>query len=378
MDTATTIVFVAVIAARFLVPLLIPVVPLPAIVAALVLDAADQTIFQAFGYDPPGYQSYDKAMDVYYQAIAYLAALRNWTDPGALSIARFLFFYRQSGVVLFELLQWRPLLLIFPNTFEYFFIAYEIVRLRWNPRRPFRFWLIVAAAIWIFVKLPQEYWIHVAQLDVTDTVAAHPEATVVLAVVVAVVAFAAWRLLSPRVPAPDHAWRVVADPLPAEIDTVAQRDAWHVRHGQVLSADTVEKVFLVGLLSVIYAEVLPGSTASSLATFLGVAAFVLVNTMITLWVARRYRSVEPVLGAFAARLALNVALVFVADRLLPRPEGDIDLGPTLFIVVLLSLLTLLDDRFRPVAAVRADRRVDAPPGPPGPPEPRPRDTALGG
>jgi hypothetical protein len=358
MDTATTVVFVAVIAARFVVPLFIPLVPLPAIVAALVLDAADQTIFQAVGYDPPGYQSYDKAMDVYYLSIAYLAVLRNWTDPDAVRIARFLFFYRQIGVVLFELLQSRALLLIFPNTFEYFFIAYEIVRLRWDPRRGFRFWVVVAAGIWVFVKLPQEYWIHVAQLDVTDTVAAYPEATVALAVVVAVLALVAWRLLSPRTPAPDHAWRVLADPLPAGIDTAAERDAWLLRHGRVLSADTVEKVFLVGLLSVIYAEVLPGSTASSLATFVGVAAFVIVNSVITLWMARRYRSIEPVLGAFVGRLALNVGLVFVADRLLPRREGDIDLGPTLFLVGLLSLLTLLDDRFRPVAAVRADRLAE--------------------
>ena len=73
MGTATTLVFIAVVGARFLVPLLIPRYPLPAIIASLALDGYDQTIFQAFGYDPPGYQSYDKAMDVYYLAIAYLA-----------------------------------------------------------------------------------------------------------------------------------------------------------------------------------------------------------------------------------------------------------------------------------------------------------------
>ena len=44
------------------------------------LDAADQTIFQAFGFDPPGYQSYDKAMDIFYLSIAYLAAMRNWDN----------------------------------------------------------------------------------------------------------------------------------------------------------------------------------------------------------------------------------------------------------------------------------------------------------
>ncbi len=79
-----TLVFVGVVIVRLLLPLLIPRFPLPAIVACLVVDGVDQTIFQTFGYDPPGYQGYDKAMDVYYLAIAYLATLRNWTDHGCL------------------------------------------------------------------------------------------------------------------------------------------------------------------------------------------------------------------------------------------------------------------------------------------------------
>jgi hypothetical protein len=168
--------FVAVVGARFLVPLLIPRFPLPAIVAALVLDAVDQSVFQYFGYDPPGYQGYDKAMDVYYLAIAYLSTMRNWTCQPAVRVAKFLYFYRLVGVVAFELLHWRPLLLIFPNTFEYFFIAYEIFRLRRDPARrdSMRPWIVTAATIWIFIKLPQEWWIHVAQLDVTDTVAEFP------------------------------------------------------------------------------------------------------------------------------------------------------------------------------------------------------------
>jgi hypothetical protein len=112
-----------------------PPVSLPAVVTALILDGVDQTIFQSLGFDPPGYQGYDKAMDVYYLAIAYLSTMRNWTSLPAVRVARFLYFYRLVGVVAFELSGWRPLLLIFPNTFEYFFIAYEVVRLFWNPAR---------------------------------------------------------------------------------------------------------------------------------------------------------------------------------------------------------------------------------------------------
>ena len=60
-----------------------------------------------------------------------------------------------SASVLFELTDSRVMLLLFPNTFEFFFIAYELVRLRNEPSRfSARFWLFVGAGLWVFVKLP--------------------------------------------------------------------------------------------------------------------------------------------------------------------------------------------------------------------------------
>ena len=353
MDTGTTVAFLVVIGARFLVPLFIPRFPLPAILAALVLDGIDQTIFQKLGYDPPGYQGYDKAMDVYYLSIAYLSMLRNWTDPNALVVGRALFFYRLVGVVAFEATQWRPLLLIFPNTFEYFFIAYEIVRSRWNPDRGSRrFWIVTAAAIWIFIKLPQEYWIHIAQLDFTDSVSEHPELWAAVAVVLVVAAAVAVHFLRPRVPAPDWGVHLAADPLPEGIDTAAKRDAWVAAHRRLVSYATLEKVVLIGLVCVIYGMVLPDVDSSSTALFLGVAAFVVVNAALSLVVSRRSRSVDSAVLAFGARVVANVVLVLLAGWLLGRDEGSLSVGDTLFFVGLLSLITLLDDRFRPVSEFR--------------------------
>ena len=219
--------FVLVVGVRFLLPLLIPRYPLPAIVACLVVDGIDQSIFQAFGYDPPGYQGYDKAMDVYYLAIAYMATMRNWVSPGAFQVGQFLYFYRLVGVVAFELLQSRVLLLIFPNTFEYFFIAYETVRSRWDPVRFVRrWWIVVAGLIWVFIKLPQEYWIHVAQLDVTDTLEEYDWAWPLLITLLVVLAAVLWFVVRPRLPEPDWPLRMSPDPLPEEMDTAAERAAW--------------------------------------------------------------------------------------------------------------------------------------------------------
>jgi hypothetical protein len=350
--------FVLVVGVRFVLPLAIPRYPLPAIIGCLIVDGVDQSIFQAFGYDPPGYQGYDKAMDVYYLAIAYLATMRNWVSPGAFQVGQFLYFYRLVGVVAFELLQSRTLLLIFPNTFEYFFIAYETVRSRWNPMRFVRrWWIVMAALIWIFIKLPQEYWIHVAQLYVTDTLEEYDWAWPLLITLLVVLAAVLWFVVRPRLPEPDWALRMSPDPLPEEMDTAAERAAWRAESSSVRSRNTVEKVVLVGLLSVIFAQTLPGVDASNLELFVGTGVFVVVNAALVLAASRRSFSIENLLMAFGVRMAVNVVLVVIA-RIVLGP-GDIDVSSTVFFVLLLSLITTLHDAWQPVHAHRV--RTTPPP-----------------
>lgn len=354
MDTTATIVFLAVVGGRFLLPLLILKWPLPAIVACLLLDGVDQTIFQSFGHDPPGYQGYDKAMDVFYLAVAYLAAMRNWTSPGAFTVARFLYFYRLVGVLAFELLHWRPLLLVFPNTFEYFFIAYEAMRLRWDPRRrSTRFWVVVAAVIWVVVKLPQEWWIHIARLDLTDEIAAHTWLFPAIIGVVLAVSLGLYTWFVPTLGRTDWRWRVAADPTPEEMDTGAERTAWMAAHARVVSVVTLEKVVLVGLLSVIYAQVLPGLRASDLEIFVGLSFFVVVNAALSLYAARRAGTVETIAAHFVVRVGINVAIVLVSDVLLGRGD-DVNRGASLFFILLLSLMTVMHDRYWPVHEVRVE------------------------
>ncbi|MFI6676184.1 hypothetical protein [Kribbella sp. NPDC050470] len=348
------VVFWCVVLARFALPLLIPSFPLPAILACLLLDGVDQTIFQAFGYDPPFYQSYDKAMDVFYLSVAYLASLRNWTNPSAVRVSRFLFFYRQVGVVAFELTGARFLLMLFPNTFEYFFIAYEGVRTRRNPLRySLRFWVLVAAAIWIFVKLPQEYWIHIAQLDLTDTIRDVSWFLPVLVVAVLALLAIVYFVVRPRLSPADWSWRLRADPLPEGIGEARERAAYQAAHRKVFDSTTLEKTFLIGLISVIFGEVLPGVETSNVRLFLGIAVFVVVNAAIGLWAAKRGYSWNSAAVSFGVVLATNVVLVVLADVLLSRGSGRLALTDTLFFVFLFSVLTTLYDRYRPIADYRA-------------------------
>ena len=338
-------VIVAIVLARLLVPLLIGRYPL-VIVVALVLDGIDNSLLDAFtdvdlGPDGP-YQSFDKALDIYYLAIAYLTMMRNWTSDAAIRVGRFLFYYRLVGVLLFELLDSRAMLLLFPNTFEFYFIVYALIALRFEPSRcsP-RFWLVTAAALWVFVKLPQEYWIHVAQLDFTDTVADHPWFGVLSAVfvlaLVAVVRFA----VIPRLPAPDWNWRLAAAPLPPPLARSG------VRWGAL-----AEKATLVALLSVIFAAILPTVEMSGLEVAFGAVAIVCANTAISTWYARGTAS--PALE-LAALLVVNLALVYLASRLISDAD-DFPLGTGLFFAFLITLLITLYDTYKPIYDARIDSR----------------------
>jgi hypothetical protein len=369
-ETSDLVVFWLVVAARFLVPLLIPRYPLPGILAALVIDAVDQTVFQTFTNLPlEGYQGYDKALDIYYLTIAYISTLRNWSNRFAFQVSRFLFYWRLAGVALFELTHLRPLLLIFPNTFEYFFIFYEAYRLRWDPKRMSEKLVIgVAAFIWIVIKLPQEWWIHIAQLDTTDFLKEHlfgvsldtPWSEILaanlwiipatLAIVALIVVLVRW--LARRLPPADRRPAFSADAHQPVFSAEQARSAEAEEARSILDAALAEKIVLVSLVSIIFAQVLPDVQATTLQLAVGVALVVTINTALSHWLARRGIGWASILRQFIVMALVNFSLVLAYAGLLRRVGGSLDLATTLFFALLLTLLVVLFDRYRQVYLMR--------------------------
>jgi hypothetical protein len=350
---------VVIVAARLLVPLLIPRFPLM-IVAAFLLDAVDNGLLGGLtqvdlSADGP-YQSWDKALDLYYLSIAYLSTMRNWTSRPAFRVGQFLFYYRLVGSVLFELLQSRAMLLVFPNTFEYFFIAYEVIRLRYDTARvSARMWLLLAAGLWVFVKLPQEYWIHIAKLDFTDTVAEHPWFGIACALGALGVLAAAWFLVRPRLPPPSHDWRVRADPLPVSLEQARLRHARELLRGRVLLAELGEQIALLALVCIVFAEILPGIDATPLQVTVGIVVIVGANAAISIAGARHGRLDSTPAGArFATLLACNLAFVFAASFVL-NDRADFQLGAGCFFALLITLIIWLYNVYKPVHDMRFAR-----------------------
>jgi hypothetical protein len=331
------VVVAAIVLARLALPLLIPRIPL-VIVAALVLDGIDNSLlahFTSVDLGPHGpYQSFDKALDIYYLAIAYLATMRNWTSAPAFRIGRFLFYYRLVGVVAFELFSSRAMLLVFPNTFEFFFIAYEGLRTRWDPDGwPGRFWLDVAGGIWVFIKLPQEYWIHVAQLDFTETVTDHPWFGILCVAGLVVLASLVWFVVRPRMPEPLPGWRFTAPALPAAPPRRATGLPWR---------ELGEKSLLLALLALLVAEILPSVHLTALDIALGVAALVAANLAIATWAGRGVH--------FAVLLAVNFVVIYAGSRAL-SDRGSLPVATGLFFAYLTTLIVVLYDTYRPVRAL---------------------------
>ncbi|WP_354702181.1 hypothetical protein DSM112329_02535 [Paraconexibacter sp. AEG42_29] len=354
----TEAVFVAVVALRLLIPLGIPKYPLPFIIAALLLDGVDQTIFQAVDATSvlDNYQDYDKALDVYYLTIAYASTFRNWLDPDALAVARFLFYYRLAGTLAFELTGVRALLIIFPNTFEYFFIFYELVRLRWNPARMSRGLVIgAAAAIWICIKLPQEYWIHIAELDVTDEQAANPWLLPAFLAACALVASGLWPLRS-RLPPADRTPDLHVDAYidrPTSCAVTPRRDM-----NAILSVATAEKVLLLATIAVIFSQVLDGIRASSFQLVIGVGTIVTLNAVISLWRVERGSRYGSTVAQFTAMVTVNLAILG-AGVLLRRTAGVsayLPIADAAFFLLLISMVIAMYDRYRIIGNLSLDKR----------------------
>jgi hypothetical protein len=368
-------IFWAVVAARFFIPLAIPRYPLPAVVTALILDGVDQTIFQLYTNLPlDNYQGYDKALDIYYLTIAYVSTIRNWLSADAFNVSRFLFYYRLVGVTLFELTQFRPLLLVFPNTFEYFFIFYEVVRLRWDPTRLKMRHLIGAAAfIWIFIKLPQEYIIHVAQVDVTDwlkinvfrvptdvsifeALISSPLILAALAIIVALLFFAIVWLLR-RLPAADWNLSFSADAHLA-LSSSASGGSDNASHSErIFSMALVEKIVLVSLVTIIFSQILPGVRATNTQIIIGVAVIIIINSALSHGLVRLGIRWGAMIVEFLVMAIVNFVLILVTALLLPTYNGTINLVNGMFFALLLTLIVTMLDRYKQLRLSRPVGRI---------------------
>lgn len=158
-----------VIALRIVIPLMILRWPLAGGLVAMVLDAVDVVIIELVGGSFGGhYSQLDKALDYYYLTLELWVALQ-WVSAWARWPAVALYVWRGIGVIAFELSDVRPLLLVFPNMFENWWLYCVAVARFWPEAYP-RSWktLSVPFVLLLIPKMGQEYMLHYAQWQPWD------------------------------------------------------------------------------------------------------------------------------------------------------------------------------------------------------------------
>ncbi|MDP6452146.1 MAG: hypothetical protein QF898_02460 [SAR202 cluster bacterium] len=357
-DLSDLIVFWAVVAVRFFVPFAIPKFPLPAVLAALVADGIDQTIYQQYTELPlDKYQGYDKALDVYYQTIAYLSTLRSWTNRSAFRISRFLFYYRIIGVSLFELTGFRALLIIFPNTFEYFFIFYETVRLKWNPKRyGIAFLIASTAVIWVVIKLPQEFILHIIQVDTTEWIGENvfsgdSASTFIYmpgTAIISILLIVATVWLTRRIPPADWKASVSVDTHLAPLPAVNEDGGPPSPSRRLQFMELVEKITVVALVGIIFAKSLPDVRATGGEIAIGGTILLLISTAVSQWLSSRGTSWIATYVEFVAMLAVNLFLILLISFLLPSYDGSFNFINVVFFTLLFTVVITMFDRYKQI------------------------------
>jgi len=157
------LVLLLIFAIRGLVPLLVFRWNLAGALLCIPADASDSILQDALGAEPLAghYHLVDKSFDIYYLAIECIVAAWLWRDPLARWTAIALFGLRASGVVFFELTEFRGTFLFAPNVFENFYLVVAGMRSidpAW--RIPSRAWLAVMVVAVGAPKLLQEYVMH--------------------------------------------------------------------------------------------------------------------------------------------------------------------------------------------------------------------------
>jgi hypothetical protein len=112
--------------------------------------------------------------------------------------------------------------------------------------------------------------------------------------------------------------------------------------------ELIEKIVLVSLLSIIFAQILPGVRANDVQIAFGMSILIVINTELSQWLARRGTQWKSIVREFIVMSFVNLILVLLFDFLLIRYGGSISLPDTLFFALLLTLNVTLYDRYRRV------------------------------
>ncbi|MFN2278578.1 MAG: hypothetical protein ACK2UR_13260, partial [Candidatus Promineifilaceae bacterium] len=209
---------------------------------------------------------------------------------------------------------------------------------------------------------------HVAQLDVTDALKGalgYPQAVswgaiisanaglfILVFALLAAILYFAWRWIARRLPPAD--WAVSFEP-DAHLEQPV--DAWLFRTSRVLAnrfldTELFEKTALVSLLVIIFAHILPGIRSTDWELALAILVVIIVNTLVSEWLARRGVTWPKALRQGVVMFMVNLPIFLAVSYVRYGSYTLAALTNIVLFVLLLSLIITLYDRYRPIYLVR--------------------------
>ena len=223
-----------------------------------------------------------------------------------------------------------------------------------------------AALIWIAIKLPQEYLLHIALIDTTDWLktalfqtpadaswsGALQARPLVLAGVFAVAALfyiGVRRIVAGRLPPADRRAAFSADAHGPTFAEEEVRSAVAREASSIVDVALIEKIVLVTLVCISFAQVLPGAVQTTNLQFaISVTIAVTINTALSHWLARRGFGWAFSLRQFIVMGAVNSGFILIYAALRAMVARPLKLGNAFFFALFLTLLITLFDRYRQV------------------------------
>lgn len=130
----------------------------------------------------------------------------------------------------------------------------------------------------------------------------------------------------------------------------------------MFSSEVLEKITLISLIGIIFAQIVPNIEATPIQITVGVAVLVALDTLVSLWAVRRGEAqLRWTFRAFFELIVLNAGLMIVFSLVL-RDGGSLDPWNLLFFSYLLTLIIVLYDRYRSVYEARFAGETGKPPG----------------
>lgn len=115
----------------------------------------------------------------------------------------------------------------------------------------------------------------------------------------------------------------------------------------------LEKVVLVSLICTIFSQILPDLRSSTMQLVVAVSVLIVLNTVASEFLARRGIGWQTALGEFVGMGFVNAGLALAAWLVIRDSNSGINLPPTLFFLLLVTLLITLYDRYQPYYLIRA-------------------------